>query len=593
APTDYAGEFSKALDENLSEINAGLAEAGLPPLSQKQIAATRAKLDQMAKELSSFEKNVQKAQKAQEPELASVLREAGISETKIADMEKAMTLPMPDPALCRTESEWKLLVDQYLERFSSLLRPSKGMLETMRTTFLMQGPWGAAAAESLAEEQMRPEAVLSKIGMKPEKAAEFVRLLDQDLPEDPKTMNAFLADLEEAGGFPKGRLAEKMAAYESLLAKNGFSLKAPAQKPPAPAEAAGAQKTETASPEAEKMAEQGAPEEEEKKFTAESSPPTTREEVLLWLAGGHVLQGLSLASVDLSGLDLSGQDMRDVDLSGGSLAGTRLNGANLSGAVLKKCDCTGANFTSASLRGASLSGATFDKAVLAETDMSGADATSVRARDAEFSKAVLAKTTLANGIFSDATFEHVAGEGVDAKGASFANARFRFCRFPSMRCEKADFSGADLHDSDFSGALFQGAVLKNASLCYGTRVAGADFEGAVLEDAVCTSVNGEGASFRAVSALKAVFSDSLFTASDWSGADLRFGDFSRSLLSASSMEGANLFQGVLREADLSSARLGNASLYGVDMTRMKTDGRTVFDNADLTNTILNARERGL
>ncbi|MCR4666745.1 MAG: DUF2169 domain-containing protein, partial [Desulfovibrio sp.] len=211
APTDYAGEFSKALDENLSEINAGLAEAGLPPLSQEQIAATRAKLDQMAKELSSFEKNVQQAQ---EPELASVLREAGISETKIADMEKAMALPMPDPALCRTESEWTLLVDQYLERFSGLLRPSKGMLETMRTTFLMQGPWGAAAAENFFGEQMGPDAVLSKIGMKPEKAAEFVRLLDQDLPEDPKTMNAFLADLEEAGGFPKGRLAEKMAAYE-------------------------------------------------------------------------------------------------------------------------------------------------------------------------------------------------------------------------------------------------------------------------------------------------------------------------------------------------------------------------------------------
>ncbi|MBO4301391.1 MAG: DUF2169 domain-containing protein, partial [Desulfovibrio sp.] len=82
-PTDYKAEFSKAFDKNLPEINAGLAEVGLPPLTPAQEAQTRQKLNAMAEAMQAMEAKITTTT---EPELADVLRKAGVSESQITNL---------------------------------------------------------------------------------------------------------------------------------------------------------------------------------------------------------------------------------------------------------------------------------------------------------------------------------------------------------------------------------------------------------------------------------------------------------------------------------------------------------------------------
>lgn len=579
-PTDYKAQFAAALDENLAEINAGLTEAGLPPLTPEQVAQTRQKLNAMAEQMQAMEAKIAATP---EPQLADVLRKAGVPETQIKNVQAALDLPQPDPALCRTPEEWHAAVESYLGLFAGLMHPSESALNSLRTAFHLQGPGAEDFLEKLAgATPSTPEAVLANAGMAPDKAVKFLELLDGDIPSDPAGMKAFAAQLEQAGGFPPGSVSGRMDAYASVLQKMGFAVPE-APDMPETAKAAPAPEQEAASPPPPQEAPEPA-------AAARPAPPTDRERVIAWLAAGNSLAGLALAGVDLSNLDLSGQDMHGVDLSGGSLAGARLEGANLADARLAGTDCTDAVFTDAALSRAVLAGAAAANAIFLRADLTGTDATGIKAADADFSEAVLDKAVLAQGTFANATFQQVRGEGCDATKADFTDARLRFCRLAGAQFTDADLTGADMHECALDRAALRNAVLDNASFCYGTSVAGADLTGASLQDGVWTHVRAGGAVFTGCRAAGASFSDGDYTAAVWRGADLRQGDFSRSVLNGADMEGVNLFKGSLREAKLSAANLRNANLYGVDMARAETDAGSVFDGADVTSTVRAARE---
>ncbi|MCR5220361.1 MAG: pentapeptide repeat-containing protein [bacterium] len=582
-PTDYKAAFSQALDENLDEINAGLAEAGLPPLTPEQVAETRQRLDAMAEQMQAMEAQIAATP---EPDLADVLRKAGVSETDIKNVHAALDLPQPDPALCRTPEEWHAAVETYLGLFAGLMHPSESTLNTMRTTLRLQGPGGEEVLEQLAGgPPPKPEDVLAKAGMAPDRASKFLELLDGDIPSDPEGMKAFATQLEQAGGFPPGSVSGKIEAYHAALKEMGFELPAAVPDIPETAEPPAAEpaEPEPEAPEAAPSPEAAAP--------PGAVPPTDRESVLAWLAEGKSLAGLSLRGADLSGLDLSGQDMRGVDLSGGSLAGAQLKGADLSGARLAQTNCADAVFSEAVLVGASLAGAAAAGALFLRADLTGANAEGMKAADADFSEAVLNRAVLAKGSFANATFQRAQGEGCDARGADLNGAKLRFCTMPGALFANASLTGADVHECALEKADFSNAVLDKASFCYGTSVAGANLAGASLQGGVWTQVSARGTVFTGCRAAGASFSDGDYTAAVWRGADLRSGDFSRSVLSGADMEGANLFRASLREAELSAARLRGANLYGVDMTRVKMDPGTNLDGADLTNTILAAREK--
>ncbi len=578
-PTDYKAQFSAALDENLADINAGLAEAGLPPLTPAQVAETRQRLNAMAEQMQAMEA---RTAATPEPQLAEVLRRAGVPEAEIKNVNAALDLPQPDPALCRTPEEWHAAVETYLGLFAGLMHPSESALNSLRTTLRLQGPGGGELLEQLAGgKPPAPEAVLAKAGMAPDRAANFLKVLDGDMPSDPAGMQAFAAKLEQAGGFPPGSVAGKVDAYAAAFKKLGIPLPDMPSAPEAATAAPAPGPEDATPPPSPQAAEQAA---------TPPAPPTDREGVIAWLAAGNSLAGLNLAGADLSRLDLSGQDMHGVDLSGGSLAGATLEGANLSGARLAATDCTDAVFTDAALTGAAMAGAVAANALFLRADLTGADATGIRAADADFSETVLDRAVLAGGSFAGATFLQARAEGCDAGRTDFTEARLQHCHMPGAVFADADLTGADVHACALDKADFRNAVLDRAGFCYGTSVAGADLTGASLKDGVWSQVRAGGAVFTGCRAAGAVFSDGDYTAAVWRGADLRQGDFSRSVLSGADMEGVNLFNGSLREAQLAAVNLRSANLYGVDMARAATDAGSVFDGADMTNTIRAARE---
>ncbi|MBQ7608730.1 MAG: pentapeptide repeat-containing protein [Desulfovibrionaceae bacterium] len=577
-PLDYKAFFSKGLDDNLAEINAGLAESGLPPLSPEQLQETRTILNSAADEMQAIEKQMA----VPPPNLSDTLRNLGVPEGDIAKSMAAFDLPMPDPALSRTAEEWESAVQKYLESFAKLMHPSQSTLESMRTSFRLCGPGGDTLLETMAGGKVAsPEAALTHVGMPPDKAAAFLELIDADMPRDPAGFSAYARQVEVAGGFPEGSVTGTLGKYQEALQKAGF---APPKGPDIQ------EPTSEPKPVSEPVSESVSESIVGESCCEPIRQPRDRESVIAWLAQGKSLAGCDLSRIDLANLNLSGQDLRGVDLSGGSVAHAQLVRANLSGARLIGCDCACADFTDAQLTDAVLEGALASKALFLGANLTRAVLTGIQAQDADFSKSVLDHSVLTKGCFADATFSHVQGESVDARCAIFRDARLRFCRLPKAVFSDAELRGADVHDSVLDGADFRHAQLDCASFCYGTSVALANLCAASLCQGVWTEVRAQGAVFTGVQATGASFCDGDYTGSVWRGADLREGDFSRSVLQGADMEGVNLFKGSLREAHLKATNLRNANLYAVDLTRAATDAGTIFDCADVHNTIRAARE---
>ena len=594
-PVDLKAELAAQLEESIPEINQGLAEAGLPPLSPEQLEETKQRLNDMAEQIQALQAQAEKPP----PELPEVLRDAGVPEDRIQAVQKALDLEMPDPAQAADAGEWGKAVDGYLQKFNELMQPTDDVLNTMRTTLLVQGPGGDKLLEEMAGgPPPTPVEQLVQAGLKPEQAASLVEALEADIPEGPDGLMQYAKKLEEAGGFPEGSVTDRIAAYQAvvdkIVAENPELAAAQAEARAAAeagADAAGAADaadaaTDTAG-EAAGEALKAAVEE-----TDLSGPPEDRKGLLALLAKGGSLAGLRLAGFNLSGLDLSGQNLRGTDLKGADLKNTMLDQAQLGEGQLAGADLTGANLAGADLAGADLTGAKAGSASFHGANLAGAKLAGMNAPDADFSGANLAGADLGGGAFVGADFSEAQAPGLQAAAADFSEAKLRFCAMPEANFEEARCKGADFHQTVLDRAAFRRADLAEATFCYGTSVAEADFAGAAMAGGVWTQVRGAGANFIGVKAKGASFADCKLEACRWPGADLRESDFSRTALAGSDMARANLFKASLREADLSKTDLSAANLYGADLCRAKTDPTTNLTGADATNTILAVRAAG-
>lgn len=548
-------EWQSALDDTLPEINKGLAEAGLPPLTPAQIAQTRQKIDAMAEEIQTFAK-ASSTMPDTEPSIASVLHKAGISAEHTAKVEQAMALPKPDPSTFRTQAEWEAAVERYLAAFSAILRPSEGTIATMRQVLAFEGPDGKKLLENLAGDPTQKTIdTFVQAGMTPDAATRFVALLDEDIPADPAGMQAYATRLEQAGGFAPGSISGKVAGLAQQLATipipNARDLLKQAQKeapPPMAVEMAAEAETEESPPEQDKVTDQA----------------IDRETVIQW-----VEEGKSLAGLDLSGL---------------SLEGVNLTQANLQGVMARETD-----FSNANLSGACLVGACVDGALFSKTDLSQCDASALSAIDAEFANANLSHAIVAHAKLRGAIFTHCEAEGCALQDSDLTETRLRFSHFAKACFARARLTGSDIHACTLDHADCSEAVFDHASLCAGTTLSAANFVHASLIDADISQVEGRNAQFRSITANGIRVSDSSMEGSCWRGSQLKEGDFSRTNLSHADMAGCDLFQGSLREANLVAANYTGASLYGVDMARA-IRCETNFDGADTTNTILHAQK---
>lgn len=579
-PSFSAAEFSAAmqteLEENLPEINAALAEAGLPPLSPEQIEETRRHIDAMSAVMADIDAA------PPPPTLEDQLRQAGISEERIAAVNAALELEPPDPSVHTDSASWQAASDAFLAQFSALLQPSESLRDSMAQTLRIMGPDGEAELKALAGDMPdSPQALLQKAGMSPDNAARLLDMLEQ-APDDPGQLEAYARELEAAAGFPAGSVADHIRDYQETMRRlEEESSEAPA----APADeartnaatdagqepAADAPPTESpTAPDADAAAEEpdaeAAAAAEEPDASAQGAP--SRAVVVAMLASGASLAGLCLAGLDLSALRFDGRNLAGSDLSGANLRGASFVDADLGGANLRDADAADAVFLRARLDKAHLEG--------------------LRATDADFTDASLVGADARGADFSSALFQGSRAADMRAPDAAFDNARLRNADFSGTELSGARLRAADLHALKLDGARLTGADLADAALSNGTQAPGADFGGANLAGSVWTGVAAPQAVFRRATADRAGFTDCDFTATGWDAVRARRADFSRCSLRGASLQRADLFEASLREARLQAADARNANLYGADLYRLGMDEGTRLDGAHTARTILAA-----
>ncbi|MEG2140779.1 MAG: DUF2169 domain-containing protein, partial [Bilophila sp.] len=169
-----AAEALQSLDDSLDEINAGLLETGLPPLTPAQLAATRERILTVSNQIDAA-----LAQQAEDDPIA-VLRQAGVPEERIEAAMRVLDLAMPDPADFATQAAWEGAVEAYIAQFSALMQPSEAVVHTMRTVLGAQGPDGKAKLEAQFGSEPDAKTVLVEKGVDPVLASRLLDKLEHD-----------------------------------------------------------------------------------------------------------------------------------------------------------------------------------------------------------------------------------------------------------------------------------------------------------------------------------------------------------------------------------------------------------------------------
>ena len=547
----------KELDESLPEINAVLAEAGLPPMTPDQVAETKAHIDRLSGKMAEMQAQ---AAAAKPPTLEESLKRAGASDTQIASVKKALDIPVPSLADFSDQAAWNKAAEAYASEFGAAIGADDKTVASMKN-ILTSLPAGGTAEKSAPRSSADCAAQLVKAGMEPAAAARLVAVLDEDVPDDPKELLNYASRVERAAGFPEGSVRGRIENIQKKTDELGVTNEiwpGGARREAAAPEAAPQSSGEVIN----KVIEEAAERPELLPLTPENLP-----EILA--AGG------SIAGAKLDGFDLAGFDFSGLDLKGTSFVRSKLDGARFDGASL-----AGASFAAASLSGASFAGA----------DLSGAVLSSAAAADADFSEAVMTGADISGASLAGATLSKVKADGLKAAGADLSEARVSFSDMSG-----ADFSGArlrrmDFHESCADGANFEKAALCGSTFCWGSSARDANFTGAELDGANWTNTAADGADFTGVSARGASFTDCELSSSRWSGADAAGGDFSRSRLEGASMRGVNLFGGSMREARAFGADLSGSNLFGADLCRMFANEATNLRGADVGRTVVEARK---
>lgn len=571
APPPSAAEMAASMQadlmENMPEIDATLAQAGLPPLSPAQ-------KEEVKQRLAALCSATEQMQNATPPSLEDQLRQAGLSEERIAAVNKAMELEAPDPAAYADAASWQAASDAFLARFSSLMQPSDDLRASMSQMLQLAGPGGEQQLRALSGNMPdSPSLLLQQAGMSRTHAENLLTMLD-DVPDDPDALPDFARQMEAQAGFPAGSVSDRLKTYQAALQElTGNAAPQASDVPPAAAPSAAAAEKTTQTAAAEKAASEepaAAAAQPTTPETADEGAPVSRAFVLALLAAGGSLAGLCLAGADLSGV--------------------RFDSRQLAGTDFSRADLRGASFVDADLTGAKLTQADAAHACFLRARLMQADLQQLHAPDADFSGADLTEADATGADLSAALFQDTRAPGLRAPQAGLEKSRLRDSDLAGADLSGARLQEADLHALCLDRARLGGANLTDAALGHGTRAAGADFTGAELVGSAWTDVAAPGAVFSRAEADGSSFTACDFAAADWTAVRARQADFTRCSLQGANLQRADLYEACLREARLHGADARGASLYGADLYRLGLDGGSRLDGADVTGTILAARK---
>lgn len=285
---------------------------------------------------------------------------------------------------------------------------------------------------------------------------------------------------------------------------------------------------------------------------------------------GKDMSGARLAGADLSGQDLSGVILRDADLTKAKLVKTVLRGAQLSGAKLEGADLSGAVLERADLTKVNLAGAKLEGALLAMADLTGAAAPGAVFAGAQAPKSFFTGSNLEGAAFGTALLTEADFSHASVKGAKFGGALLSKASFAAAKGEGADFTGADFAET----ILCQGADFKKAVF------AGVAGTGAVFIDSAF-----DGSDFTGARLIRANFLNSSLKQVKFVGADLKNSIFRKAGLLLALATKSDFHESSFAKADLSGADFGGSNLFGSDFHEAVLEGAKL-QNANLAMTRL-------
>lgn len=318
-----------------------------------------------------------------------------------------------------------------------------------------------------------------------------------------------------------------------------------------------------------------------------------RTELTLALHNKIALGARDFTGADLSEMSLAGINLAGAFLESANLTNTDLRGANLEGVVLAHGTLKGTKLGGAKLKGVNLGSAKIDGADLSGSDMEDVVLGRASIERTSFHKARMRRVDL---------LEAKVGEGVDFREivaheavllrvslvkANFGKADLTRAVFLESDLQGADFSGATLEKVGFvkvnaDGAIYRGAKMPGSQFVYGTTLAGADFSGATMTRSM----------LRGMKLVGAKMVDTVVDGSDLSECDATDADFRRihgrgalfirSDLTRTKMAWADLLGAILQKAKLFGTDLRHSNLFRADLARVRVDGSTKIDEANMT-----------
>lgn len=327
--------------------------------------------------------------------------------------------------------------------------------------------------------------------------------------------------------------------------------------------------------------------------------PKTPEEAAQWAQDGR-----SMAGCDLSGFDLSGLDLKEADFTDAVLEGADLSDADLTGAVLDRAKLANADLTMAKLENvraenASFAGAKLHQAMMrsgnfGQADFTGADMSRSVCNHANFTRAELVEANLRNAEVRQARASGAVFSKADLSNAMLVQSKLEEADFDGAQLEKASFLRADLRDARLGDVRaeftdFSDARMEKCRSDGSARFVNAFFTNAKMDGAAWDRVDATGSDFRSCQLDGASMGGCCFAGANLEKARSRNADFSKADFSNASLKQADFFQSSLRKAVLVNSNLDSASLYGVDLYKIKVGAKTNFDGANLRATLLKDR----
>ncbi len=293
-------------------------------------------------------------------------------------------------------------------------------------------------------------------------------------------------------------------------------------------------------------------------------------------------------------LVLESRDLRSMNASEAFMPGSRFSAAGLDYADLSHAVMTGSRLDGVSLRGAKLRNAAMQHMDITDTQFDEVRAEGSRFDHATFSARSSERPMRLSGDFSNASFDHSAGDGLQINpgtdparnptkliGASLRSVKLGYVQFHLVDLGSAPIEDSTLAygrfvDTDFSGARIRRSALNFSTFVrckfIGTEIEDSLFEEAVFEDSEFDSRTFAPGDTGAATPRKRVTLFQAKFASFDAKTRLRNLHFDRAELRSAKFQGTQLANVSFSRSDLSYATFIDVDLAGVS-----------FDEVDLSH----------